>query len=521
MTMDVKDVESRDAGIDTRNGVENHVEMKSVTVRGEAQAPAPAPTRSLASRSADLLNSLGTRYLPFADAASAELPLGRLLRLALFQVSVGMALTLLVGTLNRVMIVELGVAALVVSAMIALPLLFAPFRALIGYRSDVHRSAFGWRRVPYLWFGTLLQFGGFAIMPFALLLLGGDHAAPMWVGTAGAALAFLLVGAGAHTVQTAGLALATDLANPEQRPRVVALLYLFLLAGMIVGGVAYALVLADFSPLRLIQVIQGAAVITIVLNGVALWKQEARDRVRATLPPETARFGEAWQAFTQGGRATRLLVAVGLGAAGFSMQDVLLEPFGGEVLGMGVGGTSLLTALTAGGAVAAFALAARLLERGADACRLAAMGALVGVGAFVAVILSGVMGSPLALQVGAVLIGIGGGFFLVGTLTAAMDLHQAESNGLAMGAWGAVQATSMGVAVIIGGVIRDGAAILAATGRLGPGFEGPTAGYMLVFQLEIVTLFLAMAVLGPLVASGRTIPAGRERHRFGLAELPG
>jgi MFS transporter, BCD family, chlorophyll transporter len=476
---------------------------------------------TLAARTAGVLNALGTRYLPFADAASPELPLGRLLRLALFQVSVGMALTLLVGTLNRVMIVELGVAALVVSSMIALPLLFAPLRALIGFRSDVHRSAFGWRRVPYLWFGTMLQFGGFAIMPFALLLLGGDHAAPAWVGHVGAALAFLLVGAGAHTVQTAGLALASDLATPEQRPRVVALLYLFLLVGMILAGIAFAALLTPFTELRLIQVIQGAAVVTVALNGIALWKQEARDRVRASLPRETARFREAWANFTSGGRATRLLVAVGFGAAGFSMQDVLLEPFGGEVLGMGVGGTSLLTALTAGGAVLAFAAAARRLEAGTDACRLAAMGALIGVAAFVVILLSGVMLSPTALQLGAVLIGLGGGLFLVGTLTAAMDLHASERNGLAMGAWGAVQATSMGVAVILGGVIRDGTALLAASGQMGPGLEGPTAGYMLVFQLEIVALFLAMAVLGPLVTPGRSIPAGPERRRFGLAELPG
>ncbi len=467
------------------------------------------------------LNALGTRWLPFADAASPELPLPRLLRLALFQVSVGMALTLLVGTLNRVMIVELGVGAMVVAVMIALPLLFGPFRALVGFRSDVHRSAFGWRRVPYLWFGTLLQFGGFAILPFALLLLGGDHTAPAWLGTASACVAFLLVGAGAHTVQTAGLALASDLARPEQRPRVVALLYLFLLVGMIVAGIVYARLLVDYSAVRLIQVVQGAAMVTLLLNAVALWKQEPRDRDRAARPREAARFGEAWAGFTSGGRASRLLVAVGLGAAGFSMQDILLEPFGGEVLGMGVGSTSLLTALTAGGAVLAFAFSARRLERGGDACRLAAMGALVGVFAFVAILLSGVTGLVVALQAGAVLIGVGGGLFLVGTLTAAMDLHDTERNGLAMGAWGAVQATAMGVAVIGGGVIRDGTAALAASGALGPGMTGPAAGYMLVFQLEIVALFLAMAILGPLVVPGRSIEAGSHRSRFGLAELPG
>ena len=114
------------------------------------------------------------RFLPFADAATAELPLGRLLRLSLFQVSVGMAMVLLIGTLNRVMIVELGVPAWLVALMVSLPLVFAPFRALIGFRSDTHRSVLGWRRVPYIWMGTLLQFGGLAIMPFALLVLSGD-----------------------------------------------------------------------------------------------------------------------------------------------------------------------------------------------------------------------------------------------------------------------------------------------------------------------------------------------------------
>ena len=89
-----------------------------------------------------------------------------------------MAMGLLVGTLNRVLIVEFGVHAWLVALMVSLPLLFAPFRALMGYKSDTHRSAFGWKRVPYIWMGSGLQFGGLAIMPFSLLLLGGDHDGP-------------------------------------------------------------------------------------------------------------------------------------------------------------------------------------------------------------------------------------------------------------------------------------------------------------------------------------------------------
>ena len=71
-----------------------------------------------AARLAGIWTHVGPRFLPFADAATAELPLGRLLRLSLFQVSVGMATVLLIGTLNRVMIVELGMPAWLVALMV-------------------------------------------------------------------------------------------------------------------------------------------------------------------------------------------------------------------------------------------------------------------------------------------------------------------------------------------------------------------------------------------------------------------
>ena len=216
--------------------------------------------------------TLRPAYLPFADAVTPELPLGRLMRLSLFQVTVGMAVVLITGTLNRVMIVELGVFAWLVSAMVALPLILAPMRALIGFRSDVHRSYIGWKRVPYIWFGSLLQFGGFAIMPFALLVLSDAANGPVWAGQVGAALAFLLVGFGIHMTQTAGLALATDLADEKSRPQVVALLYTMLLVGMVVSALVFGYLLNDFSQIKLIQVIQGAAVLTMVLNIIALWK---------------------------------------------------------------------------------------------------------------------------------------------------------------------------------------------------------------------------------------------------------
>jgi BCD family chlorophyll transporter-like MFS transporter len=476
-----------------------------------------------------LWSRVGTRFLPFADAASTELPLPRLLRLSLFQVSVGLALALLNGTLNRVMIVELEVPAWLVSLMVALPIVFAPLRALVGHRSDHHASALGWRRVPYIWFGTLLQFGGLAIMPFALLVLSGGGQGPAWVGQAGAALAFLLVGAGLHTTQTAGLALATDLAAPAQRPRVVALLYVSLLLGMVGFGLVLGVLLQDFSPLKLVQVVQGAALVTVLLNGVALWKQEARRPVAAAATTARPPFRQAWQEFAATPRVRRLLTAVGLGTAAFSMQDVLLEPYGGQILGMGVGGTSLLTAVTALGALLAFALAARRLQRGADAVRLAALGALAGVCAFAAVVFSEPLQAPLLFAAGAFLIGLGGGLFSVSTLSEVMALEQAGTSGhalahgLALGAWGAVQATAAGVAIALGGALRDVVSALAVAGRLGDALASPATGYSVVYHLEIALLFATLVALGPLVrraASAQPTPS-TPPSPFGLAEFPG
>lgn len=465
------------------------------------------------------LQRLGPRFLPFADAGSQELPLSRLLRLALFQVSVGMAVVLLNGTLNRVTVVELGIPTWLISLMVSLPLLFAPLRALIGFRSDHHVSALGWRRVPYIWFGTLLQFGGFSIMPFALLVLGGDAHWQGPVGPMGAALAFLLVGAGLHITQTAGLALATDLAPAALRPRVVALLYVMLLLGMVASSLLFGYLLAEFSQKRLIQILQGAAVATMALNIIALWKQEARNPAR-TAARQTPAFRDSWTAYVRGGRVTRLLVALALGTAAFSMQDILLEPYGGQVLHLTVGATTGLTALLAGGTLIAFWIAAHQLGRGTDPYRLSGIGGLIGVFAFAAVLLSSPLESAAIFRVGTFLIGFGGGLFSVGTLTAAMGMTQGDESGLALGAWGAVQATAAGLAIALGGALRDLFAGLAAQDALGPALTGPAVGYGTVYLIEIVLLFMTLAAIGPL--AGR---AGKQRqpasNRFGLAEFPG
>jgi BCD family chlorophyll transporter-like MFS transporter len=462
------------------------------------------------------------RLIPFADAASIDLPLPRLLRLSLFQVSVGMAMVLLNGTLNRVMVVELGTPTWLVALLIAVPLMAAPFRALIGHKSDTHRSVLGWRRVPYIWFGTMLQFGGLAIMPFALLLLGSE--ARFELGLVAGAGAFLLTGTGFHVTQTAGLALATDLAAEDKRPRAVALLYVMLLVGMMFAAFVIGGLLADYSPTRLVQVIQGCAVLTLALNLTALWKQEPRNPAMTRgAAPSAPRFGALWQDFVSKGRNARLLTAIGVGAAGFAMQDALLEPYGGEILGLSVGTTTGLTGAWALGSLLGFMLSGRALARGWDPLRLAGAGLVIGINAFLLVLFAGPFGASLMLYAGALGIGIGLGMFSVGTLMEAMSLAREDSAGLALGAWGAVQVTCAGLGIAVGGLLRDGVATLLEGGEPTVSLALRATGYSTVYILEIALLLIGLVVIGPL--TGRRIPLTAERsdplgQPFGLTEFP-
>ncbi|MGL4406249.1 MAG: BCD family MFS transporter [Notoacmeibacter sp.] len=463
--------------------------------------------------------ALSTRFLPFADAATVDLPLLRLLRLSLFQVSVAIATVLLTGTLNRVMIVELGVATSFVALMIAIPVLAAPARILIGHRSDNYRSLLGWRRVPYIWLGTMTQFGGLAIMPFALLLMQSQSMGPTWIGPVAAMAAFLITGIGMHMTQTAGLALATDLAAEDSRPRVVALMYVMLLVGMVGAALVFGQLLQDYSPLRLIQVVQGCAVATILINVVCLWKQEPRNKLASHPDRAMVRFSDALASYRSDVNFKRLMTSVCVGAAGFAMQDVLLEPYGGEILGLTVSQTTMLTAISAGAAILGFAVAARLVAKGGDMHAMAGIGMLIGIAGFSAVIFAEPFQSPALFRTGTAFIGFGNGLFGVGTMLAAMRLGRLSDNGIAIGAWGAVQATAAGLGIAFGGLIRDG--VNQAVGVVAnQAMSAPLAGYAVVYHIEIALLFAGLIAIGPLVGRDRYLKPEHPQP-FGLAELPG
>jgi BCD family chlorophyll transporter-like MFS transporter len=214
---------------------------------------------------------------------------------------------------------------------------------------------------------------------------------------------------------------------------------------------------------------------------------------------------------------TRLLAAIGLGTFAFTLQDVLLEPFGGQVLGLGVAATTLLTGIMAVGAIGSFAIAARRAQQGADPIRLCGAGTVIGMLGFALIIFSAPMQSAALLMLGALLIGFGNGLFSIGTLLRVMALPNQGENGLALGAWGAVQATAAGLAMAMAGGIRDGVSSALSANSSAIHAVAPGAGYLAVYLVAVAGLLVLLVVLGPLAARRR---AEVRPVPFGIAEFP-
>ena len=101
-----------------------------------------------------------------------------------------------------------------------------------------------------------------------------------------------------------------------------------------------------------------------------------------------------------------------------------------------------------------------------------------------------------------------------------MNLESGGLNGLALGAWGAVQATCAGLAIGFGGAVRDIVSALAERGFLGTALVNPATGYSFVYHIELYLLFATLIALGPLVRRGdaKVLPRGDAGRSNGLSE---
>ncbi|NWF78486.1 MAG: BCD family MFS transporter [Chloroflexi bacterium] len=414
----------------------------------------------------------------------------RVFRLGLFQFGMGVSLAPITGTLNRVLIDELRIPAVAVGFLIAIHYFVSPARAMIGFRSDVDRAAGNWR-TPYLVFGAMLTYGGLATAPFSLILLSGDGALSFPVAMIVCTLIFLAYGIGVNAVETIYLATVSDITPARERGQVLGVLWIMLVLGTIVSSILMGQLLVQYSHFRLIQVMQGSAVVFVALTFVAMYNQE-----RLKPNGELLDVAEPVQVRQTLGQSLRLLVAqrplrnlfivLFLATLGFATHDVLLEPYGGQVLGMSVTQTTRLTALWGMGMLAGITLAGVLLWRGRSPVLLIASGCLLGLAGFLTVTLASNELLVAPFRVGVTLIGAGRGAFIVGALALVMSLVDRNHAGLFIGLWGITQALAQGFGTIGGGLTRD--LVQRASGNVALGYTTVYAASMTLLALTVLLL---------------------------------
>jgi BCD family chlorophyll transporter-like MFS transporter len=415
----------------------------------------------------------------------------RVFRLGLFQFGMGLSLAPLTGTLNRVLINELAIPAVVVGMLIALHYFVSPTRVLIGFRSDVDRAQGRWR-TPYLVFGAMLTYGGLATAPFALILLSGDGVVTFPTAMIICLLIFLAYGVGVNIVETIYLAMVSDITPPHERGRVLGVLWIMLVLGTIVSSILMGQLLLDYSHYRLIQVMQGSALLFIFLTFVALFGQErlkSNGELADVSAPAPVRetLGASLRLLLNQRPLRNLFAVLFLATLGFATHDVLLEPYGGQVLGMSVAATTQLTALWGGGMLIAIAAAAVALWRGRSAILLIGGGCLLGVLGFLTVALAGNSTLVDVFRGGVVLIGMGRGLFIVGGLALVMALVDRNHAGLFLALWGITQALAQGFGTIGAGLARD--IVQAVTGNAALGYASVYFTSLGLLTLTLILLF--------------------------------
>ena len=429
------------------------------------------------------------RWLAQHPAAATWLAV---LRLGLFQFGIGLSMAPITGTLNRVLIDEMRIPAGAVAFLIALHYFVSPVRAMLGYRSDKARAAGKWR-TPYVVLGVMLTYGGLASAPFALILLGGHGTISFWPAMLICSAIFLVYGAGVNIVETIYLALVSDITPPKSRGQVLSALWIMLILGTVVGALIISSLLTNYSHRQLISVMQGSAVAFVVLTVLALWQQERLHpdgTIKSSIEAVRVRLS-LWESIRMlgGQKALQgLFVVVFIATAAFETHDVLLEPYGGQVLGMSVSATMRLTALWGVGMITGVAIAAWMLWRKQSPALLISLGCAIGLLGFGIICYASDIALIGPFRIGVSLISMGRGLFIVGSVMLVMSLTDISHAGLFLGIWGIVQAMAEGIGTIGGGVLRDIAQRLTGSVVLGYTFVYSTALLMLL----VVILLLAV-----------------------------
>jgi BCD family chlorophyll transporter-like MFS transporter len=421
-------------------------------------------------------------------------------RIGLVQMALGAIVVLTTSTLNRVMVVELQLAAMVPGLMVALHYAVQLTRPRMGFGSDR-----GGLRTPWIVGGmVVLALGGFG----AAVGTAWAATAPT-AGLAFATASFVFVGLGVSATGTSVLALLAARVPPERRAGAATLVWVMMIVGLAGSAGLAGSFLDPFSPARLVQVSGVVSAVALALALVAIVGVERRAaRVTAPSPdrpPFRAALSEVWREAD----ARRFTIFVLVSMLAYSAQDLILEPFAGIRFGFTPGESTQLSGLQHGGTLAGMLLAAMAGRRVAGVS-LGSLrhwilgGCLASALSLLGLVIGAALGPPWPLRANVFLLGVANGAFsiaAIGSMMALAGQGRAAREGTRMGLWGAAQA----VGFAVGGVAGTAASDLA---RWALGSQ--VGAYGLVFAVEAL-LFVAAAWLALRIAMPQPATAAAPR----------
>ena len=403
------------------------------------------------------------------------------LQLGLIHVAVAMTLVPINSTLNRVMIKELAISATLVSILASLPYLFAPIQVAIGSYSDRH-PIFGLRRTPYIFVGLILCVIGLIVSPYVAFLMVNN----LPLGICAGVFAFGAWGMGYNLSSVSYLSLASEISGESGRGKTIAIMWFMMIVSIIATAIGLGRMVDPYTPEALICAFGYVAATALTLGLLGLVRLEPRSSISSSkAASESYSIKQMTSAVTQNPVARTFFIYLLLLLAAILGQDVLLEPFGAEAFGMTVTQTTRITSIW-GTFVLIAIIIAGLLEGRMAKKAIAQFGNLGALAGFIAIVVSGLVRSTSIFYTGVTLLGLGTGLSTVANLSLMFDLTVPGMVGLYIGAWGFSNALSRLTGTLLAGILRD--VVNQATGQA-------LSGYLVVFGIEALMLFIAMIML--------------------------
>lgn len=437
-------------------------------------------------------------------------------RLGLVQTGLGAIVVLTTSTLNRVMVVELAMPAMLPGALVAIHYALQVFRPAWGHGSDK-----GARRTPWIVGGiAVLAAGGF----LAAVATAWMATQPLF-GIALAVAAFGLIGIGVGAAGTSLLVLLAKRTDEKRRAAAATIVWVMMIAGFIVTTGVAGHLLDPFSPQRLVMVSGGVSLVAMVLTLIGVWGIEGRGieglSVAVPVKPVPAQQSSLREAVADVWRepqARRFAIFVFISMLAYSAQDLILEPFAGVVFGFSPGETTKLSGLQHGGTLLGMTLVPLIgfifpRSRG-HLQNWTIVGCATSAIALLALAAASLVGPSWPLRETVFMLGLTNGTYAVaaiGSMMALVSKGGEHREGVRMGLWGAAQAIAFGTGGFLGTLASDLARSMLTS---------PVLSYAVVFAAE-AGLFVAAAIMAVWVHRAPARDAKRSNDTGRLATVGG